>query len=194
MQKMKLKNVIFVAIFSVLLFLIFMIGQTVFGLNPVTFFFFYGIAAIPAGIIYMYMRAKVPCQWSILLMAVLIAAVAFLMGIVWPAAIGVLVGGVLAEIISRAGKYTSKQMNVIGYIVFVGCWMVGQTSYMIFGSEAFMNGMLSAGMTQEYLDVMVATAKGPLWFAALVVTLAGALAGGIVGNAIFKKHFVKLEG
>lgn len=194
MQKMKLKNVIFVAIFSVLFFLVFMIGQTLFGMNPATFFFFYGIAAIPGGIIYMYMRAKVPCEYSILLMAVLIAVVAFLMGIVWPAAVGVLVGGILAEFISRMGHYVSKKMNVIGYVAFVCCWMIFQTGYMIFGSEAFMSGMLSAGMTQEYLDVMVATAKGPMWFAALVVTIVGALVGGVVGNAIFKKHFAKLEG
>lgn len=191
-QKMKIKNIIFTAIFTVLFFLVFVVIHAVFGMNPVSFFFFYGIAAIPCGIIYMYMRAKVPCEWSILLMAVIMALVGILMGMVWPAAAGMLIGGILAEFISRIGHYTDKKWNAVGYIVFIGCIMIGQTSYMIFGTKAFIAGMISVGAAQEYLDVMVATAKGPIWFAGFATAIVGAWIGGMVGNTIFKKHFAKL--
>lgn len=189
---MKTKDIIFTAIFTVLFFLVFVVIHAVFGMNPVTFFFFYGIAAIPCGVIYMYIRAKAPCEWSILLMAAIMAAVGILMGMVWPAAVGMLVGGILAEFISRMGHYNDKKWNTVGYMVFISCIMIGQTSYMIFGTDAFMAGMLSGGAAQEYLDVMVATAKGPLWFASLATAIVGSWIGAMIGNAIFKKHFAKL--
>ena len=136
------------------------------------------------------MCTKAPCEGSILLMAIIMAAIGYLMGMVWPAAVGMLVSGILAELISRVGHYTNKKWNTVSYIVFISCIMIGQTSYMIFGTNAFMAGMLSDDAAQEYLNVMVATAKGPIWFASLVTVIVGSWIGSMVGNAIFRKNFV----
>ena len=74
---MKLKDVIFIAIFSVLFFAVMLVAVAVLGSTPVTFFFTHGVSAVPCGIIYMYVRAKVQRKGSVLLMCTLVALIAF---------------------------------------------------------------------------------------------------------------------
>ena len=95
-QKMKLKDVIFIAIFSVLFFAVMLVAVALLGSTPVTFFFTHGVGAVPCGIIYMYVRAKVPRKGSVLLMCTLVALIAFCLGITWPSALGLLIGGIYA--------------------------------------------------------------------------------------------------
>ena len=58
----------------------------------VTFAFGSAIAAIPGGIIYMLMRAKVPKAGSVLLSGVVIGLIEFLIGAGWAVAVGFIAG------------------------------------------------------------------------------------------------------
>ena len=191
--KMKLKDIIFTAIFSVLFFACILLVMMVLGSNPATFFFIHGIGAIPGGIIYMYMRARTPKRGAILLMGVLLALIAFGMGIAWPAAAGLFVGGILAEAISACGHYTGTRWNVAAYVVFICCFWGGHISYVVFGTESFINTMTSQGAGREYLDALILFVRGPMSAVCLGVTALCALFGGILGNILFNKHFAKLN-
>lgn len=192
-QKLKLKDVIFIAIFSVLFFAVMLIAVALLGSTPVTFFFTHGVGAVPCGIIYMYVRAKVPRKGSVLLMGTLVALIAFCLGITWASALGLFIGGILAEIISAAGKYTSKLWNLIGYIVFICGFWLGQASYMIIGTEMFMGSMTRQGTSLEFASALVDFVKGPMFVVCLLATIVLAALGGLLGYALFKKHFSKLE-
>lgn len=192
-QKMKLKDVIFIAIFSVLFFAVMLVAVAVLGSTPVTFFFTHGVGAVPCGIIYMYVRAKVPRKGSVLLMCTLVALIAFCLGITWPSALGLFIGGIFAEIISAVGKYTNKLWNLIGYIVFICDFWLGQALYMILGTEMFMNSMVRQGTDLEFAQSLVDFVSGPMFIVCLLATIVLAALGGFLGYTLFKKHFSKLE-
>ena len=183
-QKMKLKDVIFIAIFSVLFFAVMLVAVAVLGSTPVTFFFTHGVSAVPCGIIYMYVRAKVPRKGSVLLMCTLVALIAFCLGITWPSALG---------LFSAVGKYTNKLWNLIGYIVFICGFWLGQALYMILGTEMFMNSMVRQGTDLEFAQSLVDFVSGPMFIVCLLATIVLAALGGFLGYTLFKKHFSKLE-
>jgi len=190
---MKVKDIIFTAIFSVLLFICIFAFAIIMGMNPISMFFAHAVGSIPAGIIYMYMRQKTLKKGSIVLMAVLVAVISFALGIGWTAALGILIGGILAELITAAGGYKSKVKNVIGYVAFITCFWAGQMSIMILSTKSYEASALKQGMTQEYVSSMIEFINGPMFFVALAVTIIGAIIGGMLGIKVFKKHFEKLQ-
>ena len=79
-DKMKAKDFITLGIFTVLFFAVVMVCIFASAATVVTFAFGSAIAAIPGGIIYMLMRAKVPKAGSVLLSGVVIGLIEFLIG------------------------------------------------------------------------------------------------------------------
>ena len=54
------KDFIFVALFGLLLFVVFFVFAMVLGMNANTFWFTHAIGAVPGGIVWMYLVARVP--------------------------------------------------------------------------------------------------------------------------------------
>jgi hypothetical protein len=103
------------------------------------------------------------------------------------------IGGIFAEIISAVGKYTNKLWNLIGYIVFICGFWLGQALYMILGTEMFMNSMVRQGTDLEFAQSLVDFVSGPMFIVCLLATIVLAALGGFLGYTLFKKHFSKLE-
>ena len=106
-DKMKAKDFITLGIFTVLFFAVVMVCIFASAATVVTFAFGSAIAAIPGGIIYMLMRAKVPKAGSVLLSGVVIGLIEFLIGAGWAVAVGFIAGAVIAELLARIGHYKS---------------------------------------------------------------------------------------
>ena len=102
-DKMKAKDFITLGIFTVLFFAVVMVCIFASAATVVTFAFGSAIAAIPGGIIYMLMRAKVPKAGSVLLSGVVIGLIEFLIGAGWAVAVGFIAGAVIAELLARIG-------------------------------------------------------------------------------------------
>ena len=98
-DKMKAKDFITLGIFTVLFFAVVMVCIFASAATVVTFAFGSAIAAIPGGIIYMLMRAKVPKAGSVLLSGVVIGLIEFLIGAGWAVAVGFIAGAVIAELL-----------------------------------------------------------------------------------------------
>lgn len=110
-DKMKAKDFITLGIFTVLFFAVVMVCIFASAATVVTFAFGSAIAAIPGGIIYMLMRAKVPKAGSVLLSGVVIGLIEFLIGAGWAVAVGFIAGAVIAELLARIGHYKSFWLN-----------------------------------------------------------------------------------
>lgn len=95
----------------------------------VTYAFGSAIAAIPGGIIYMLMRAKVPKAWSILLSGAVIGLIEFLIGAGWAIPLGFVIGAAIAELLARIGNYKSFWMNAIGYAVYMMFFAAGDMTF-----------------------------------------------------------------
>lgn len=124
-DKMKAKDFITLGIFTVLFFAVVMVCIFASAATVVTFAFGSAIAALPGGIIYMLMRAKVPKAWSILLSGVVIGLIEFLIGAGWAVAVGFIAGAIIAELLARIGHYKSFWLNTIGYSVYMMFFALG---------------------------------------------------------------------
>ena len=79
------KDFIFVALFGLLLFVVFFVFAMVLGMNANTFWFTHAIGAVPGGIVWMYLVARVPKPGAIAAASVIVAVVGLLLGMFWVA-------------------------------------------------------------------------------------------------------------
>ena len=74
------KDYITLAIFGVLLFLVFMVFAMVLGMNANLFWFTHACGSLIGGIVWMYVAAKVPKRGAFAIMSAIVAVVALLLG------------------------------------------------------------------------------------------------------------------
>ncbi|MDR0350308.1 MAG: MptD family putative ECF transporter S component [Coriobacteriales bacterium] len=184
------KDVIRLAVFSLLLFIAMLVGAMTCSITLTTYFYGDAVGAILAGIVWMYMRGTIRKPWACLLSSIIVALIAFLLGQLWTAVLGIIVGGALAELIVRMGKYTSPAANVVAFVVWVLCFWVGHGILAIFSAELFTQMMLNAHMTSEQVGQLLEGLVGINLLLAPLACVAGALLGSGLGYLIFKKHFV----
>jgi energy-coupling factor transport system substrate-specific component len=185
------KDVIRLAVFSVLLFIAMLVGAIPLSITLTTFFYGDALGAVFAGIVWMYMRATIRKPWACLLSSIIVAVIAFLLGQIWTAVLGIVVGGVFSEIIVRAGKYTSPIANIAAFAVWVLCFWVGHGILAIFSADMFTQVMLNAHMTAEQVSLLLQGLAGINLVLAPIACIVGSLVGGVLGYTIFKKHFAR---
>ncbi len=176
------RDLISIAIFSVLFTICLFFIAGIMSILPVTMIFYGVVGGIPCGIIYMYMRAKTPKPGAIILQAVLTAAILFLMGTMWTFALGTLIGGMLAEMISASGRYKSFWKNTIGYIIFMACLWAGQIAPMILAKSYYMDYVTQTGMSGDYVNTMLSFLSFPMFMTALAATGLGSFLGALLGR------------
>ena len=185
------KDVIRLAVFSLLLFVAMLVGAMPFSITLTSYFYGDALGAVFAGIVWMYLRATVRKPWACLLSSIIVALIAFLLGQIWTAVLGIVVGGILSEIIVRAGKYTNPAANIIAFVVWVLCFWVGHGILAVFSADMFTQMMLNAHMTVDQVELLLQGLTGINLILAPIACLAGALIGSGLGYVIFKKHFAR---
>lgn len=188
-DKMKAKDYITLGIFTVLFFAVVMVCIFASAATVVTFAFGSAIAAIPGGIIYMLMRAKVPKAGSVLLSGVVIGLIEFLIGAGWAVAIGFIAGAVIAELLARVGHYKSFWLNTIGYSVYM--MLLGTYLPMVIMTGYVDDMSTSNGVSAEYLTELHSFMNGTMVVIIAVVTFVAGIIGALIAKGVFKKHFQK---
>lgn len=189
--RMKAKDYITLGIFTVLFFAVVMVCIFASAATVVTFAFGCAIAAVPGGIIYMLMRAKVAKPGSVLLSGVVIGLIEFIIGAGWAVAVGFIVGAVVAELLARAGSYRSFWLNTVGYAVYMTCFAIGTYLPMVIMSGYVDDMSTSNGVSADYLTALHSFMNSTMVGVIAVVTFAAAIAGALLARAMFKKHFRK---
>lgn len=185
------KDVIRLAVFSLLLFVAMLVGAIPCSITLTTYFYGDALGAVLAGIVWMYMRATIRKPWACLLSSIIVAVIAFLLGQIWTAVLGVVVGGILAEAIVRIGKYTSPVANIAAFVVWVLCFWIGHGILAIFSADLFAQMMMNAHMTSEQVELLLSGLTGINLVLAPLACVVGSLIGGGLGYFIFKKHFAR---
>jgi energy-coupling factor transport system substrate-specific component len=185
------KDVIRLAVFSLLLFVAMLVGAMPFSITLTSYFYGDALGAVFAGIVWMYLRATVRKPWACLLSSIIVALIAFLLGQIWTAVLGIVVGGILSEIIVRAGKYTNPAANIIAFVTWVLCFWVGHGILAVFSADMFTQMMLNAHMTVDQVELLLQGLTGINLILAPIACLVGALIGSGLGYVIFKKHFAR---
>ena len=185
------KDFIFIAIFGLLLFIVFFVFAMVLGMNANIFWYTHALGAIPAGIVWMYLLARVPKKGTVVIMSVIVALVGLLLGMFWAGPAGIVVGGIIGELIVSTGK-RSVAKKIAAFAVFTLCFWLGQQSMIIFAGNACVDMVIASGMSAEYGQTLVGFMQSPMIFVAGIGSVVGPIIGGLLGAKVFKKHFAKI--
>ncbi|TCL55379.1 energy-coupling factor transport system substrate-specific component [Kineothrix alysoides] len=186
--KLKSKDLIVAGAFAALYVVVLFITVGLTGFIPVLYLMAPLILGVVLGSIYMLYVTKVPKRGAIFILAVAVGLVTS-MGGVWLAGVWSLLCGLIAELIAYAGKYRSRKLYIISYMVFA-CTGMGPFWLLVFAKEAFLQACLNY-YNQDYVNKL--DALTPSWFIFVLLGLAliGGLIGGLLGNKLLKKHFEK---
>lgn len=187
------KDILLDAVFGLVAFVIAMAIAMAFSFNTNLAWWTHAVAAIPCGIVWMYLMARVPKKGSALIAGCVMALVGLLMGMAWTGPLGMAIGAVLCEAIMIIGK-RSKWSTAIGFAVFMLCWWFGMQALILFSGADYVQMVVEMGMTEEYGWGLVNWTQSPIFYLCGAVTFACGLLGSLLGFRVFKKHFSKLQG
>lgn len=188
-RKLTSRDLIALGAFS-LLFMI--VSMLVVGITSISVFAYCGccaIAAIPAGIIWIYMHVRIPRAGTSLVMAAVFAIVVFAVGSGWPVALGLLIGGSVSELVRGAVGRRRFSGIAVGYALFETCWAAGIFVPMFADQDYYRALMGSNNIDPSYMESMLSLVTPQTFAAIAAVTIVGALIGAFLGRAVFKKHF-----
>ncbi|MBE6468721.1 MAG: Trep_Strep domain-containing protein [Coriobacteriaceae bacterium] len=191
-NKLQGKDFIFIAVFGLLLFIVFFVFAMVLAMNASTFWFTHAIGAIPGGIVWIYLAARVPKPGATVIMSVIVAAVGLLLGMLWTGPAGIVVGGALAEVIMAAGK-RSKAAVIAAFAVWTLCFWFGQESMVFLAGSSYVDMVIQSGMSREYGETLVGFMQSPAIVVAGILCVVGPIIGGLLGSKIFNKHFARIS-
>lgn len=187
------KDILLDAVFGLVTFAIAMAIAMVFSFNTNLVWWTHAVAAIPCGIVWMYLMARVPKKGSALIAGCVMALLGMLMGMAWTGPLGMAIGAVLCEAIMVIGK-RSKWSMAIGFAVFMLCWWFGMQALILFSGADYVQMVVEMGMTEEYGWGLVNWTQSPIFYVCGIVTSICGLFGSLLGFRVFKKHFAKLQG
>ncbi len=184
------KDLVTVGIFSALFLVFALVGGIFFAPNPVLTFYMPVGSALLCGPVYLLMLAKVQKRWSISILGAILCIIWFVTGMHWAMALGYLVMGIVADLIAGAGRYQSKKINSLSYILLS---LGGTASYLVFFADpdGWAKTMLGNGTEQSYIDAM--RDAGTIWIMLIMLagTVLSAAVSAFVGCKMLKKQFEK---
>ena len=187
---LSVKDLVTTGIFTALVFVFILIGGMFFATNPVLTFFMPAGSGLLAGPAFLLMIAKVQKRWSLSIMGVVIGILWFVTGMHWAFVLGYLVMAIVADFVAGAGKYRSKKLNSLAYILF----SLGSTgTYILFfvDPNGWAQTMLGNGTEQSYIDTMQATANTGILVAMFAAVLITSAISAFVGCKLLRKQFEK---
>ena len=187
---LSVNDLVTTVIFTALVFVFILIGGMFFATNPVLTFFMPAGSGLLAGPAFLLMIAKVQKRWSLSIMGVVIGILWFVTGMHWAFVLGYLLMAIVADFVAGAGKYRSKKLNSLAYILF----SLGSTgTYILFfvDPNGWAQTMLGNGTEQSYIDTMQATANTGILVAMFAAVLITSAISAFVGCKLLKKQFEK---
>ena len=190
-KRLKAKDFINTGIFSVIFLVFFFISITAMSLVPVTQPFGVALCALIAGPVYMLLRAKSPKAGGILLFGGVFSAVMFATGTGWPMPLGIMVGAVIAELVTLGARRTSLWRNGIGYVILMVGAAIGSYTPLLTMKQYYLDVSASNDVSGDFMAQLMAFISGPVLIAAFAATAVCAVLGVLLARSMFKKHFIK---
>ncbi|HEP2731936.1 TPA: MptD family putative ECF transporter S component [Streptococcus pyogenes] len=189
-NKLQVKDLIMIGVFSALYFVLNMVGGMPFAMNPILTFYQPMGSAFLSGIIFMFLIAKSPKRGTITILSVIMCILRFATGMHWAMGVGTLIAGIIAEIIAGSKSYKNKKMNMLSFGIFalgdIGTFLV----YFI-NPESWSNAMIKKGTDISYIESMNAAAANWMIYVIVIGTFLVALLSAWIGMKLLKKQFEK---
>ncbi len=145
---------------------------------------------ILCGIPFMLFLSRVQRFGLITAMGVIIGLLYLLTGQSVVATILGVVLGLVADLIAKAGSYRRWPVLLLAYAVFAEM-SIGMVVPLFFQREAVIAG-LSKRHDTSWVNQIVSLTPPWMFYVMIVMILVGAVIGGFLGRAVFRKHFAYL--
>ena len=192
MKNLEISDLISIGVFSALYFVMVAIATfaSAFLFGGYAYVLLPAFAALIAGSVYMLMVAKVHKFGAISMMGIVMGVYFFVSGHFVVSFAANIVFGILADFIAKAFDYKNKKGILLSYIVFsYGC--TGPVLPMWFLQNQYKANLVARGKSAEYIAQMFANINPTTFIICIVSIFICAFVGGIFGQIMMKKHFVK---
>lgn len=187
-KKLQAKDLINVGIFTAIYFVIFFAGMML-GYIPIFIPLLGFVCPILCGIPFMLYLTKVKKFGMVSLSGIILGLLNLLIGSGVLVLIFGVVFGIVADLILKAGRYSSWKCTLLGNGVF-SLWIMGFVSRMFLTRTEFFESLIS-GYGQEYVDTLMSYTPNWMYPVLFAVTFIGGILGALLGKAVLKKHFEK---
>lgn len=189
-KKLNAKDYITVGIFTALLFVVeFACGMLGF-IHPYVVASYVVMIPIVGAIPMMLFYSKVEKFGMITIMSILIAIIMFVTGMGYLGAPLIVIAGVAADLIAKAGDYKNFKMISLSYGVFC-LWICANYFPVIITAESYRQDLIDGGFSSEYCDNLFRAINSKTIVILLLLCLIFGLIGSYLGKAVVRKHFEK---
>lgn len=188
-QKLNVRDLITIGILSAVFAVVYVGVGMITGSTPIGWLFTNAILALPLGIVYMLLLAKVPKKGSALILGVVFCLVMILMGHWWPSTMLVGLFALIAEIVSMIiGKKRFSGM-LTAFVIYMIGFPIAAFAPLVWFKDAYISAYPPE--TAAYYEGLAQLLGGGMFWLVIAVTAIGAVIGAFLGKAVLKKHFVK---
>ena len=148
------------------------------------------MSALMTGAVFMLMVAKVPKFGAITIMGSVLGLFFFLSGLFPFALVPSAVAAVLADVVAYIFKYKSKIGLLLSYVIF-SFNTTGPIIQLLFSPDSYVANLKERGKDASYIQNLfesISNYTGALAFVSLIIA---AIIGGLFGQKMLKKHFIK---
>lgn len=189
MKTLNVKDLIYIGLFTVLIFIFTFIGGMI-GFIPIFMPLVPFLGGLLSGPVIMLFASKIKKKGMLFIEQIIIAIVFVAMGHGPWMLVTSVVGGLLGEILLKRGNYNSLKYSrwafVVASISGLGNWIP-----VFFAREQYIEQMVQMGYSQNYADKMMQVL--PYWSLLPLVLLGmiGTYVGCTLGIRLLRKHFIK---
>lgn len=185
-NKLNGKDLINVGIYTAMTLVIFFVFGLLTAL-PVIYPFLLFIWPFVCGIPMMLYYTKIQKFGMLTITGVICGLFFFLIGYTWIGLVGWTLGGILADIVLKAGQYKNFKVTLLSYACFclgmMGCpanlWIAGQSYW----------ENIHSSMGNQYAETLQSMMPSWMMYAGFVILFVGGICGALLGHKMLKKHF-----
>ncbi|HIR02340.1 MAG TPA: MptD family putative ECF transporter S component [Candidatus Aveggerthella stercoripullorum] len=189
-SKLSVKDLVLVGVLGAVAGAVCMVIGLLCGMSPITNPLYPIIAAIPNGIVYMLMLAKVPKRGVFTVAGIVYSVLFLVMGTFWFVVLCFMVMSVVADAIMWGNPRSFRRM-VAGYAATVAGLSFGYGGAIVLMRDTFNDVMVRNGIPAEYSEALNAFVSDPMLVVLTVAGILVAIAGAFVGRRILCKHFIR---
>lgn len=188
-NKLKTKDLIYAGAFAAVYIVVMFVAVMLLGFVPMLYLFASPfVVGLLNATIYMMYVTKVKKFGAISILGLLFGLVTTTGGHPYSIMCAIPLG-LIADFIAKSGKYQSKNMNSLSFMVF-NLTMIGPFMTLFIAKDAFIASCVEY-YGQAYGDAILALATDWLIFVQAGLAVAGAFAGTLLARKLFKTHFEK---
>lgn len=181
------KDLIYAGAFGAIYLVLMLVIVMGLGAMPLLYWMAPLFVGLVGGTVYMLCVMKVRKLGAALILGILFALVAG--STRWYTFVGCLVGPILAELVIRAGKYESRKMYLISFILF-NLSMCGPYLAFVFDLDASL-AMSAQYYGDAYVQGMTQIFGSGFYFGTVAFAIIGGAGGAFIASKLLKKHFEK---